>query len=991
VPEVCVLVGGGLPARRARRAGALRRLAGAAAGLVVAGLLAALPVAGAHAGEAASCVGECTISQDTLRTGWDDSEPELSPSDVQEPDFGQLFDTQLPPWQGNATTGPTPQQIYAQPLVADGYLVVATEENNVYGLDPQTGAVDWSINLGPSWPASTISCGDLVPDIGVTSTPVYDPTTQTLYVMAKTWAADVDSPMYQLSAISLVGITGGTAQELAGWPVTIAGDPTDSPGLPFQAERQLQRPGLLLLDGVVYAGFGSQCDLPNYTGYVAGVDTTTAQMSTLWSAMPGYQDVNGDANGGGGIWQGGGGLVNVAGSDNIYLATGNGALSPSADMVGTSVTGATPLSETVTHLQVQVQPNGSLTPVDFFSPLDNTKLNNDDTDLGSGGPMAIPAGYPSTSSPPLIVQDGKDGRVWLLNQNDLGGTEETSPGSGVNAVVDQIGPYGGVWGHPAFFGGDDGYVYYDTAYGPLIDLKLGVTAGGTPTIGYAGGTQSDFGYTSGSPVVTSDGTADSSAVVWLVDVANTNQSASGTDANLQAYSSTPNGQGYLTLLNQWPIRTEAKFTTPATYDGRVYVGTRDGNVFSFGAPTGAPLMAAPLNFGENPVGTPVQGTVTVTATAASITIYGATSTGPFTTDVSIPSGGDTLTQGQTLAIPVTYTPTVGQSSGSLVLDTHDDTSDPKVSVALSGIGTRTGLDAYPTSLDFGQVPTGGTVRDTVQITNTGTSSFTVTKVTVPGKTSPFAVTGLPTDGHVIGAQKALTANVAYSPTSAPGPFTGDIEVAGTSAGSTHSTTVKVSGTSIVGHPHLTIRPTTVNYGTVQLATTVKKTFELDNTGNINIVISKAAPPSGEFTVLNLVGEGSTIDAGNTVVVTVAFTPTRRGPASGIYTFNAADGQGPQLVHFTGAGPEAPGTVRHALSRDATVGRLYRGRFAATAYPRPTYRVHSGSLPPGLVLHRVTGVLIGRPTRAGTYRFTVVAANPSGSRRTAILTIVVRRS
>jgi hypothetical protein len=970
-------------------------IAGLCVAVLVAALLAAVSASRAGADSGASCVGECTISQDTLRSGWDADEPELTPADVQEPDFGQLFATQLPTVTGNATTGPTAQEIYAQPLIADGYLVVATEENNVYGLNPETGAIDWSINLGPSWPASTIGCGDLVPDVGITSTPVYDPTTQTLYVMAKTWTSGsgVAHPIYQLSAIDLGTISGSVATEVSGWPVTIAGDPTDSPGLPFNGKWELQRAGLLLLNGVVYAGFGSHCDLGNYAGYVAGVSTSDAELTTLWSAMPGYSDGSGDANGGGGIWQGGGGLVNSpAGSDNIYLATGNGSVSPSADLAGSSVSSTTPLSESVIHLQVQS--NGSLKPVDFFSPLDNTKLNSDDTDLGSGGPMVIPAGYPTASSPPLVVQDGKDGRVWLLDRDNLGGTEETSSGSGVNAVVDQIGPYGGVWGHPAFFGGDDGYVYYDTDYGPLIALKLGAgTSAADPTIAFAGQTATSFGYTSGSPVVTSEGTSDGSAVVWIVGDSNAS-GPTGADATLQAYAAVPSGSsGTLAALNSWPVGTASKFTTVATYDGRVYVGNRTGEVFGFGSPTGAPLAAAPLDFGENPVGTPVTQDVTVTGTAAAITIYGASASGAFAVDGASTTSGPvsfpyTLTSGQTLQIAVTYTPTVGSSSGSLVLDTHDDTSNPTVSVALAGVGTQPGLGSYPTGLSFGTVPTGATVRNTVTITNTGADPFDVTGVTTPG--APFAVTGLPSLGDVIGGQGSVTATVAYSPTTAPGPFSGNVVVTGTSDGATYSISIPVSGSSIVADPHLAISPTSINFGTVPQGSTVARSFTLDNTGNINIVISKAAPPAGEFSVVNPVGEGSTIDVGTTIVVTVDFRPTTGGPATGIYTINPADGQGPQLVHFTGVGAQKPGPVRYSLASTAGVGRMIRGRFASTAYPAARFRVHSGALPPGLVLHSVTGMLTGRPTRTGSYSFTVAATNAYGTSVSVRVRLSVRR-
>ena len=120
-----------------------------------------------------------TVSGNALRTGWDANEPALTPAQVASASVGQLFVTNLPKVVGNRQSGLQPQQVYAQPLIADGYLIIATEENRVYGLNPVTGAIRWSHDLGPSWPVSTIDCHDLVPDIGVTSTPVYDPSNKT--------------------------------------------------------------------------------------------------------------------------------------------------------------------------------------------------------------------------------------------------------------------------------------------------------------------------------------------------------------------------------------------------------------------------------------------------------------------------------------------------------------------------------------------------------------------------------------------------------------------------------------------------------------------------------------------------------------------------------------------------------------------------------------------------------------------------------------------
>ena len=248
-----------------------------------------------------------TVSTDVARTGWAQDEPKLNPATVSGSEFGQLFSTAMPDGA----------QVYGQPIVVGGTLIAATEGNSVYGLDPTDGSIKWSQNFGSPWPASAINCGDLVPNIGITSTPVYDPGTNSVYFTTKVNdGVDVNHPHYYLHAIDPAG-----GAERDGWPVTIQGTPSNDPSTPFNAKTQLQRPGLLLMDGVVYIGFGSHCDKEDYRGYVAGVSTTTHTMTSLWTTE------SGAANQGSGIWQAGGGLASD-GSGRIFASTGNGVTPP---------------------------------------------------------------------------------------------------------------------------------------------------------------------------------------------------------------------------------------------------------------------------------------------------------------------------------------------------------------------------------------------------------------------------------------------------------------------------------------------------------------------------------------------------------------------------------------------------------------------------------------------------------------------------------------
>ena len=190
-----------------------------------------------------------TASLNDLRTGWDPREPGLSPSAVHGPSFGEVFSTSV---KG---------QVYAQPLVIGSTVVVATEEDWVYGLSATTGAIRWSTSLGTPWPIP--NCPDLVPDIGVTSTPVYDAATGTVYVMAQ-----VVSGTYVAWRLFGIRVATGAVTFQRG----IYGSPSNDPDISIDAQRQDQRAGLLLLHGWVYASFASHCDHAPWAGYVAAVD-----------------------------------------------------------------------------------------------------------------------------------------------------------------------------------------------------------------------------------------------------------------------------------------------------------------------------------------------------------------------------------------------------------------------------------------------------------------------------------------------------------------------------------------------------------------------------------------------------------------------------------------------------------------------------------------------------------------------------------------------
>ena len=243
------------------------------------------------------------------------------------------------------------------------------------------------------------------------------------------------------------------------------------------------------MDGVVYAAFGSMCDGFPWAGWIFGVSTTTHSITARFSTIV-------DDTSGAGIWQAGSGLVSDRDGE-ILFSTGNG---------GWDLGGPTPGNQPPNDLaeavaSVVVQPDGSLKPVDFFAPYDAVQLEKNDLDFGSGGPVALPDQYFGTNSHPhLLVMEGKQGYVYLLDRDNLGGYLQGP--SGGDGVVNRIGPYGGVWSRPTVWPGNGGYVYFVTANGAggegsgtsgfLRAYKYGVDGAGDPTLTLARVDQRDL-------------------------------------------------------------------------------------------------------------------------------------------------------------------------------------------------------------------------------------------------------------------------------------------------------------------------------------------------------------------------------------------------------------------------------------------------------------------------------------------------------------------
>jgi Bacterial lectin/Abnormal spindle-like microcephaly-assoc'd, ASPM-SPD-2-Hydin/Cep192 domain 4/PQQ-like domain len=861
--------------------------AAVAAALALTAVAGALPVTRGGVARA----DEVTASQNLLRDDWDSQEPGLAPGIVSGGTFGELFST---PVQG---------QVYAQPLVVGSTVIVATEADWVYGLDAATGQVKWSKQLGSPWPAASEGCTDLTPDLGITSTPLYDPGTGSVYVVAETVPPNgsVYHPVFQL-----VGLDAQTGSVTLTVPVT--GSPVNDPSRPFDPFTQIQRASLLLMDGSVYVAFGSHCDFTPYAGYVAGVNLST-QAVTMWTDEAGVTDDMA------GIWQGGGGLMSD-GDGRIFLASGNG-ISPAP---GKGSSPPPELAESVVRLGVQT--DGTLAAQDFFSPGNAPALDAADEDLGSGGPAGLPVGTAADND--LLAQAGKDGRVFVLNRDSLGGRGQGPSGS--DADLAQAGPFGGQWGHPAVFEAsptalppntsgptDNNYVYYVGRNDSLRALRLGADATGAPTLTAVANSTATFGFSSGSPLVTSNGTDPSTAVVWVVSTSD----YTGANGTLEAYSAVPQA-GTLQQIWSAPIGTASKFSVPASDSGRVFVGTRDGHVLGFGSPYQTPVTGtSPLAF-QAAVGAGDSQTATIQATAdisvSQPAISSSASSSPYSMGQATltPAGGSaqpasfpvTMHNGDTLSVPVTFAPTApGGASGSLTVPTTSADASvtyPAVNISLSGEGTQEGLVAAPGSLSFGSVPVGTSVPLTVNISNDGTSAQTVASVATTG--GAFTFQGLPSQGTSIGIGQSVPVTVTYAPSQTSGD-SGSLTITGSNGS---PATIALTGAGVTGQSQLSAAPAAVDFGSVPDGQQATQTIDITNNGNLPAVISTSSVPDAPFGTPAQVATGLPVNPGYDLQIPVTFTPSSAGQVSWTYQLGWTDAQGTHTlsVPVTGTGTAA---------------------------------------------------------------------------------------
>ncbi len=538
---------------------------------------------------------------DQQSTGQNLAEVHLTPSSITTGAFGKLYAT------------PVDGQVYAQPLYKAGVNItasgnagtydtvfVATEHDSLYAIDARTGMILWHTVLASngipgatnisSIPWHWINSDDLSPEIGVTGTPVIDPATNALYVDAKTMQSTADTgtlhfvhTLFKIDirngAILAHNIFADTAVNLNTFAATFRtnSDPTAAQDpfilgtgdgamaiggqsrIYFNAWRQAQRPGLLLLNGIVYIASASHGDMNPYHGWILGFNASDLSLNAAFNDTP-----NGSQ---GGFWQAGG-IPAVDSDGYIYIESGNGTFDGYADENGVLHgldTNTFPVNSDYgdCFLKLAVDPattvtnqnpNGwGLKVVDYFSPKDTQSLDARDADLGSGGLVILPTSAGTVSTPRLLMGAGKEGTVYLINRDNMGKFDPNTD----HVLQEQGNAIGGSFSTPAYF---NGTIYWGGMgdRGKTFSIASAVFSP-TPV----SQTPDGFNFPGATPSISANGV--NNGIAWMIDLSTSQLRAyDATDLSNELWTSASAG-------NQ--LGTAVKFIVPTVADGRVFVGT----------------------------------------------------------------------------------------------------------------------------------------------------------------------------------------------------------------------------------------------------------------------------------------------------------------------------------------------------------------------------------------------------------------------------------
>jgi hypothetical protein len=519
-----------------------------------------------------------TQHNDNTRAGLNNNETFLTTSNVNTAQFGKLF------------TLPVDDEVYAQPLVygdqslgfgKSTIVYIATVNNTVYAYNGLTGDLFWKKNYtlpGMRPPDShDMASGwcnpytNFTQNIGIVGTPAIDADSKTIYFVVRSTNGIT---FYQyLHAVSLID-----GSEKSGSPVAIAasvagtGDGNVNSIVSFDPWRNNQRQGLAIVDGVVYISWASHCDMNPYHGWIIGYDARTLLQLVVYNDTPSGEN--------GGIWESGMGITADA-QGSLYVTTGNGTVGQgglyTSSSNGTNENSPNPNPSDITNRSesaIKLTPSGTTLAVSsFFTPSNYLDLNINDLDYGVSGTFLIPNSN-------LYFTGCKDGNIYILNKDDMGGYT-----SGSNNIVQTITINGNLHCQPAWYSGSSKeFAYIWSENDNLRAIPFNRSTNSFSGAQVLSDVQGPTGQSGAELSVSSNGKTDGTGIVWAAYAISTDaeniagpgilRAFDANDITKQLWSSSQvpgDNPGYF-----------AKFSAPTIANGHVYLATFSKEVVVYG-------------------------------------------------------------------------------------------------------------------------------------------------------------------------------------------------------------------------------------------------------------------------------------------------------------------------------------------------------------------------------------------------------------------------
>ena len=959
-----------------------------------------------------------TYHNDNSRTGQNTDETILTPNNVNSSQFGKRFSVGVDGF------------VYAEPLYLSNVtisggthnvLYVATEHDSLYAVDADDGTIYWQISLIPSG-GSTVSsstdlnCGDIVPEVGITGTPVIDTSTGTIYVVAK---SKVNSDFFQyLHAIDI-----GTSAEKFGGPVAIQasvpGTATDGNGttVSFNSLLQNQRAGLLLENGHVVIAWGAHCDTNPWHGWLMSYSASTLTQEAAFNTST--------AGSGGGIWMGGGGPA-ADSNGNVFVPTGNGTWNGTTDY-GDSIVKLGP-------------PSGGTFPVlDYFTPFDQNSLYVNGLDVASGGPVLLPA-LPSGQQ--LLAEMGKIGTIYLVDINNMGGYCVTgnppcTGGNDPNIVQEIALASSGVWGTPAYW---NGAVYW----GPgaesgqsdfLKAFSFNANNSGVLSTSPTSESSVSFNFSAPSPSISANG--NSSGILWGLDnsaYASTCSGGSNCQA-LYAFDAT-NLANMLYNSNQAANNRDVpggavKFTTPTIANGKVYVGSQNsvsaygelppaitsattasgtvGGAFSYqitatNSPTSYNATGLPSGLTVNTNSGLISGTSSAAGTSTvTLSATNAGGTGTATLTVTINLAAPAITSGTTASGTVgtafSYQTTASNSPTSfgatgLPAGLSVNTSSGLISGTPTASGTST--------LTLSASNSGGTGNATLTLTISPRTSVTFVQVAAGASTGSARSLSVSFSQNTSPGDVVLVAfdyknSTPSSVTDSQGNTFTEVGTQLTSPGQTRSRVYyahNIKGGADKVAVQLSVNSPSINLLLIEYAGVNQGSpvdIQVGRSGSKGAVSSgNGRTTTAQDVIFGYCAADSSCTPGSGFATRSSFNgslleDTQAGSAGNYAaTGSANSGWTMQMIALKPAASVGKPVITSATTAGGTVGSAFS--YQITASNSPTIYGATG-LPAGLTVSSTTGLISGTPTAAGTSTVTLSATNAGGT-GTSTLTLTI---